>query len=109
MPYPRKMVVASNMKTSESVSVREALRLIMTDIVPDDSSCIDEDRYCYGLDVLHAHEIDDGGPNHVKYRYIGTAMKTGPHKGELHTHLPLQKGHQFRWCYGFAEVVSVGS
>lgn len=90
-----------------SDEIKSVLRMITCDWVPDTSAIIDDDRYLYGWDVLHVHEIDSGGLTKVGYRYIGSANITGPHTGKLYTDLPVKKGQQFRWCFGIAEVVSV--
>lgn len=89
------------------MNTTDALRWICNEALSDDTFNIDEDRYCYGLDVLHAHEIESSdGKLLIKYKYIGSASRSGPFKGTLRTHLPLEKGHQFRWRWGVAEVVS---
>lgn len=92
-----------------SSEVRDALRLICNEVVPDDLAVIDEERYLYGWDVLRHDEIHHPqGKTAVRYRYIGTARSTGPHQGMLLTNLPVEKGQQFQWMFGLAEVVSAG-
>lgn len=89
--------------------LRQALRMICNDIVDDEQAVIDEDRYLYGWDVLHPHEIAvPDGKTVVKYRYLGTQRIAGPHGGTLFTNLPVETGQQFQWYFGLAEVVSAG-
>jgi hypothetical protein len=92
----------------EQMTVSDVLRWICNEALPDTTAVIDEDQYCYGLDVLHAHEIENkDGDCLVKYKYLGAPSRSGPFKGAFRTHLPLKKGHQFRWRWGIAEVVSI--
>ncbi len=90
-----------------TMTVSDALRWICNEAIPDNTAIIDEDRYCYGLDVLHAHEIEvSDGLLKVCYKYLGAPSRSGPFKGVFKTNLPLEVGHQFKWRWGIAEVVS---